>query len=131
MFDLVRTPKDEILPCVSLQRGDKDGIWNTGPDWMQTPDLKNWEDARYQISRCSLIITSCTGIAHLASAMGIETWIVVPVLPYYTWAYPGERSPHYDSVTLFRQEKYGDWETPFKKIKEQLKQHHLGGKLNG
>ena len=54
-------------------------------------------------------------------AMGIETWIVVPILPYYLWALPGDKTPHYDSVTLYRQEKYGCWEAPFKKIKQDLK----------
>ena len=53
--------------------------------------------------------------------MGVETWIVIPILPYYLWALPGNRTPYYDSVTLFRQEKFERWEEPFNKIKEQLK----------
>jgi len=67
-----------------------------------------------------LVITSCTSIAHLAGAMGVETWVIVPILPYYLWALPTNTTPHYDSVTLFRQEKYGCWEAPFMKIKSEL-----------
>ena len=109
MFDAV---KDQ--DCISLQRdGDI-------PDWMEQPSLETWEDTRTQISRCDLVVTSCTSIAHLAGAMGIETWVVVPILSYYLWALPINTTPYYDSVTLFRQKKYGSWEEPFMKIKSKL-----------
>lgn len=112
MFDAVKD-----LSPVSLQR-DTDDV----PDWMEQPSLETWQDTRKVISSCELVITSCTSVAHLAGAMGVETWIVVPILPYYLWALPTNITPHYDSVTLFRQEKYGCWKAPFQKIKEQLTQ---------
>ena len=110
MFDAVN---DE--DCISLQ----DEV-SSIPSWIEQPSLETWRDTQMAISRCELVITSCTGVAHLAGAMGIETWIVVPILPYYLWALPGDKTPHYDSVTLYRQEKYGCWEAPFKKIKQDL-----------
>ena len=115
MFDAVRN-----LDCVSLQR-DTDDV----PNWMDQPSLETWNDTRKAISECELVISSCTSVAHLAAAMGVKTWIVVPVLSYYLWALPGNTSPYYDSVTLFRQEKYGDWSSPFEKIKEQLQCMHM------
>ena len=111
MFNTVRD-----LDCISLQR-DTDDV----PKWMDKPSLETWADTRKAISECELVITSCTSIAHLAAAMGIKTFIVVPILPYYLWALPGDKTPYYDSVTLFRQEKYGDWSAPFEQIKEKLK----------
>jgi hypothetical protein len=51
-----------------------------------------------------LMITSCTSVAHLSAALGIPTWVMVPVMPYYTWAMPGNTSPWYDSVRLFRKD---------------------------
>jgi hypothetical protein len=114
MFDAVRH-----LNPVSLQR-DTDDV----PDWMEKVDLSDWQATRKEISKCKLVISSCTSIAHLSAAMGIPTWIVVPILPYYLWALPGNTSPYYDSVTLFRQEKYGDWAAPFEKIKEKLQCMH-------
>lgn len=82
--------------------------------------LKSWEDTANIIASLDLVITSCTSIAHLAGAMGIPTWIVTPVMPYYTWAVPEETSKWYDSVKLFRQVKYGEWDVPFQKIREEL-----------
>jgi len=55
-----------------------------------------------------------------AAAMGKPTWIIIPSMPYYTWCLPGKKTPWYDSVILFRQEKYGCWQEPFEKIKEKL-----------
>lgn len=82
--------------------------------------MKSWDDTASIIGGCDLIITSCTSIAHLAGAMGIPTWVVVPVMPYYTWAFPGDKSNWYNSVRIYRQEKYGDWNVPFDKIKHDL-----------
>jgi hypothetical protein len=110
--------------CLCLQ---KDMQKNKGtddleeiPEWMEMQPLDTWKQTREQISRCDLVISSCTSVAHLAGAMGIETWIIVPILPYYLWALHGNKTPYYDSVTLYRQEKYGCWKAPFKKIKQDL-----------
>jgi len=45
---------------------------------------------------------------------------VLPVLNYYIWSPEGEASPFYDSVRLFRQEKFGDWNTPIEKLGTEL-----------
>ena len=82
--------------------------------------MKTWEDTVNIIAGLDLIITSCTSIAHLAGAMGKPTWVVTPIMPYYTWAVPGEKSAWYDSVKLFRQEKYGEWDLPFNNIRQEL-----------
>ena len=103
MWDFVQN-----YDCISLQ---KDSV--EAPSWMETPSLDTWEDTRKALSQCDLVVTSCTSVAHLAGAMGVATWIVVPILPYYLWALPGKSTPYYDSVTLLRQERYGSWVEPF------------------
>ena len=112
MFDAVRD-----LDCVSLQRDEGSELT---PEWMLKVPLDTWDDTVKAIASCSLIVTSCTSIAHLAAAMGVPTWIIIPILPYYLWATPGEKSAYYNSVTLFRQTVYGDWEVPFNEIKNRL-----------
>lgn len=84
--------------------------------------LKTWEDTASIIAGLDLVITSCTSIAHLAAALGVETWVIVPVLPYYTWAVPGERSAWYDTVRLFRQTTYGEWDAPLTAVRQALEQ---------
>lgn len=82
--------------------------------------IENWEDTLAVIDQLDLVITSCTSVAHAAAALGKETWVITPILPYYVWALPGEKSPWYDSVRLFRQEKFGEWQNVFTQIKSAL-----------
>jgi hypothetical protein len=116
---MFETVNNEDVICLQKDDGETAGL-EPAPDWMEKVCLDTWSDTQKAVSRCDLIITSCTGVAHLSAAMGIETWVVVPILPYYLWALPGEKTPYYDSVKLFRQEKYGCWKAPFKKIKQAL-----------
>jgi hypothetical protein len=83
--------------------------------------LLSWEDTAACIENLDLVITSCTSIAHLASAMGKPTWVIVPILPYHIWAYGGDHSPWYQKSTrVFRQSNFGDWDDTFNSITENL-----------
>ena len=99
------------------------------PAFIKKVPLNNWEETRDAISNCDLVISSCTSVAHLAGAMGVDTWIIVPVLNYYIWGVPGNKTPFYDSVTLFRQEKFGCWEAPINKLKLELQQKYNKEKI--
>ena len=103
----------------SLQR-DNDLIYL--PDEVENlgPKLESWEDTAAAISCLDMVITSCTSVAHLAAALGKKTWVVVPIMPYYVWVLPGEESPWYNSVRLFRQEAFGDWNAPLQKVTKEL-----------
>jgi len=82
--------------------------------------LTDWEQTAGAIANLDLVITSCTSIAHLSAAMGKETWVIIPTMPYYVWAVPGSKSAWYDSVNLIRQEEFGNWDKPFTKVKQEL-----------
>lgn len=82
--------------------------------------IKEWEDTAAALNEMDLVISSCTAVAHLAAAMGKETLIVVPILPYYVWAEEGNKSTWYPTVTLYRQTKFGDWKDPFDKLRRDL-----------
>jgi hypothetical protein len=102
----------------SLQRDENlvDGL----PFGDMREQMKSWDETANIIAGCDLIITSCTSVAHLSGTIGKPTWVVTPIMPYYTWVVPGDTSNWYDSVKLFRQEKYGEWDVPFIKIREEL-----------
>lgn len=87
--------------------------------------LDTWEDTLGVISQLDLVITSCTSVAHAAAALGKETWVMVPILPYYIWALPGEKTPWYKNVRLFRQTKFGEWDDVFEKVKVEFEKWNL------
>jgi ADP-heptose:LPS heptosyltransferase len=83
--------------------------------------LISWEDTAAAIENLDLIITSCTSIAHLASAMGKPTWVIVPILPYHIWAHGDRHSPWYSEQTVvYRQNKFGQWTDTFQQVRDEL-----------
>lgn len=76
------------------------------------PELTSWEETAAVVANLDLVISSCTSVAHLAAAMGKPTWVLCPLLCYFVWALPGEESPWYPNVRLFRQRSYGSWLEP-------------------
>ena len=114
MFDAI---KDVDAEFISLQR---DEGTEACPSWVKQVPLNTWEDTRQAAASCDLVISACTSVSHLAAAMGVETWVVTPIMPYFLYALDGEKTPYYDSMKMIRQEVYGDWVAPFDKIKERL-----------
>jgi len=85
--------------------------------------LLSWEDTMAAIAHMDIVISSCTSVAHLAAAMGKETWVIVPALPYHTWtagAPKSTSSPFYESVRIFRQTKKGAWNDTFQGLYKAL-----------
>ena len=114
MFDAL---KDVDAEFISLQR---DEGAEACPSWVKQVPLDSWEDTRQATASCDLVISSCTSVSHLAAAMGVETWTIIPVMPYFFYAQEGDTCPYYDTMKLFRQEKFNSWEEPFNTIKERL-----------
>lgn len=117
--DLIAATKHEGVDVYSLQMGN-DMVDLPAHIMDMSPFMKDWLATAKLIAGLDIVITSCTSTAHVAAAMGIETWVIIPVLPYYIWSVPGDKSAWYDSVTLFRQETLGSWDAPLKKISDAL-----------
>jgi hypothetical protein len=99
-------------------------------DIMELPDdivdlqhiLLSWEDTAAALKNLDLLITSCTSVAHLASAMGVPTWVIVPILPYHCWTYGEDHSQWYQKTTkVYRQVDFGRWDKTFDKLGCDLK----------
>jgi tetratricopeptide (TPR) repeat protein len=68
-----------------------------------------------------LVISSDTAVPHLAGALGVPVWVVVPAFPDWRWLLEREDSPWYPSMRLFRQSRAGDWDSVFERIATELK----------
>jgi ADP-heptose:LPS heptosyltransferase len=69
-----------------------------------------------------LVISAETGVAHLAGAMGIPTWIPLNDPPDWRWLLEREDSPWYPSVRLFRQKPRGAWPEVFERVLSALRE---------
>ncbi|MDI9336529.1 MAG: tetratricopeptide repeat protein, partial [Gammaproteobacteria bacterium] len=68
-----------------------------------------------------LIISVDTSVAHLAGALGLNTWILLPYSPDWRWLLDRTDSPWYPSVRLWRQPNYQDWQGVGQQLHVELK----------
>jgi FkbM family methyltransferase len=62
------------------------------------------------MSGLDLMISSCTAPLHLAGALGVRTWAMIPYAPYFPWLLERSDTPWYPTVCLYRQQRSGlDW----------------------
>ncbi|MBL8642880.1 MAG: tetratricopeptide repeat protein [Rhodospirillaceae bacterium] len=73
--------------------------------------IKDLDGLAALISACDLVITVSNTTAHLAGALGVPTWVLLPYGHFQPWYWFSGRadSPWYPSVRLYRQQKFGDW----------------------
>lgn len=77
-------------------------------------------DSAAVMANLDLVITVDTAVAHLAGALGVETWLLLADVPDWRWGLSGETTPWYPSLRLFRQPSAGDWPSVFAQILQQL-----------
>ena len=73
------------------------------------------------IANCDLVITTGSTVAHLAAAMGIPTWVLLPKIPDWRWGLEGDASFWYPSMRLFRQKVRGDWSEVMDEVVDALR----------
>ena len=74
-----------------------------------TGALADWSVTARVLASLDGLVTTCTGIAHLAGAMGVPTWVVINQVPDWRWGLGTDASPWYPSMHLVRQPRQGDW----------------------
>lgn len=77
------------------------------------PGIGDFSDTAALLSQLDLLISVDTAIAHLAGALGVPCWILLPYFKTdWRWLRGRSDSPWYPKTRLFRQPKRGDWDTP-------------------
>jgi FkbM family methyltransferase len=75
-------------------------------------EIADLADTAAIMSGLDLMISSCTAPLHLAGALGVPTWAMIPAAPYFPWLLERTDTPWYPSMRLYRQEQPGrDWST--------------------
>jgi hypothetical protein len=73
------------------------------------PLLGDYGDTAFALSLLDGLVSVDTGIVHLAGALGVPTWVMLPRLPDWRWMLERTDSPWYPTLTLCRQEAHWDW----------------------
>ena len=73
------------------------------------PQLTDFADTAAAMACLDLVISVDTAVAHLAGALAVPVWTLVPHVPDWRWWLEREDSPWYPTMRLFRQPAHGDW----------------------
>jgi tetratricopeptide (TPR) repeat protein len=85
------------------------------------PEITNFADTAAIMAGLDLVISSCTAPLHLAGALGVPVWGVVPYAPHFVWQLDRVDSPWYPSLRLYRQEQAGrDWKATIDRVAADL-----------
>ena len=90
----------------------------------------NFADTAALIKALDLVVTVDTAIAHVAGALGVPVWVMLPYASDSRWLTEREDTPWYPTMWLFRQSKLSDWTEVFARIAAALEQWRDRGRLD-
>jgi len=91
-------------------------------------EVCDFADTAGILAHLDLLITSCTAPLHLAGAMGVPVWAVVPFAPHFPWMLDRPDSPWYPSLRLYRQEQPGtQWSGVVARVIEDVRKLAAAG----
>lgn len=116
------------LPGVSIYSLQK---MNGLEQLKQFPQIKTYKDFDYThgrfmdtaalITQLDLVVTVDTSVAHLAGALGTQTFILLPYVADWRWLQNKTDCPWYPTMQLFRQPEAGNWEQVIKSVVQKVK----------
>jgi len=91
-----------------------------------TEHVHDFADTAAFISNLDLVVSIDTAVAHLAGALGVHTWILLPYSSDWRWLCGRHDSPWYPTMRLFRQPLQGDWPSLMKDVAGALQAYVHG-----
>lgn len=85
--------------------------------------LVDWAATAAALTALDLLICIDSGIAHLAGALGLPTWLLLHHDAGWRWQRHSSRSAWYPSLRLYRQQRPGCWRSPIAAVADDLASH--------
>jgi tetratricopeptide (TPR) repeat protein len=108
----------------SLQNGEAarqmDALKERFPIRDAASTSKDFAATAARMATLDLVISVDTAIAHLAGAMELPVWVLLPHQADWRWLADRSDSPWYPTAQLFRQPAPGDWESVAAALCRQL-----------
>jgi hypothetical protein len=101
-----------------LQRGPALVEWRHG--FGSIPHIQNIEDEACFMGSLDLLITVDTLSAHLAGALGVPVWTLLPRSADWRWMEARSDTPWYPTMRLLRQCSAGTWVDVLTRVKREL-----------
>ncbi len=82
--------------------------------------INDFSDSASLLKEMDVLITVDSAVAHLAGALGVKTFLMLPFCPEWRWFDDKKKTPWYDSVTIFKQDKLNDWSSVISDIQNEI-----------
>ena len=84
-------------------------------------DFNDFSDTAKALKAMDVMVSVDTSVAHLAGALGVKTYLLLPYASDWRWFGDTKTTPWYKSVEIFKQTDHISWEVPINTIMERLK----------
>lgn len=120
----------ENVQFVNLQYGDctqelhelEDSTGVKICEFEKIDPLKNIDGFAAAIGALDLVISIDNSTVHLAGALGVPTFVMLPFSPNWRWQRDRQDTPWYASTKLYRQSHVGEWGDVFAAVVADFKQ---------
>lgn len=103
----------ESIQFVTLQKGLTDAERDALNDYdnvrILDAELTDLDETAAVMCNMDIVISVCTGPAHLSGALGTPTWILLCFGADWRWMVDCADSPWYPTARLYRQKSIGNW----------------------
>jgi hypothetical protein len=103
-----------------LQRGPALREWRHG--FGTIPPIESIVDEARVLRALDLLITVDTCSAHLAGALGVPVWTLLPYDADWRWMLDRSDTPWYPTMRLIRQRRPGDWSEVLRTMVRDLRE---------
>ena len=83
--------------------------------------FRDFADTAAVVSSLDLVISVDSAVAHLAGTIGKDLFLLLPFGADFRWLRERQDSPWYPTAKLFRQPKFGDWQSVTEIVSEELR----------
>jgi len=129
-IDLPALSRLFVLPAirwVSLQYGDFDALEQQAADAdapllidRRVDQFTDMDLFAAQVAALDMVITIDNSTAHLAGALGLPVWVLLPFAAEWRWQLGRTDSPWYPTLRLFRQSETCNWEPVIERVMSEL-----------
>lgn len=106
---------------ISVQQPRPEDTLERIPIPIHETTITDFADTAAILAQLDLFIAIDSAGAHLAGAMGIETWLLVPSAPEFRWGLGTDKTAWYPKHVLFRRGRSDGWRDVIDRIISDLK----------
>lgn len=84
--------------------------------------FKDFDDTAAALVNLDLLVTVDTSVAHLAGALGVKTFMLLPYVTDWRWFDSTEKTDWYNSIRIFKQKNPISWDVEINNIKKCIEE---------